>query len=165
MSNQIFTSLLNESNTCSENSSVSRSISVCQMTFFRVCFLYNTFSNSFDGEKPDFHFTLVLTKVLTKDLYWKMFCVCQMTLEPCFWGCCFFKTHTGTAFDSELLDFHFRVWTEPKISCEHSSVSLKWLWSHVFDSETELSDFHFTLELDWKKKICSENLTVSVKWL
>ena len=77
--------------------------------FFRVCFLYNTFSNSFDGEKPDFHFTLVLTKVLTKDLYWKMFCVCQMTLEPSFWGCCFFKTHTGTAFDSEQLEFHLRV--------------------------------------------------------
>ena len=32
-----------------------------------------------------------------------------MTLKPHFWGSCFFKTHTGTAFDSEQLDFHLRV--------------------------------------------------------
>ena len=32
-----------------------------------------------------------------------------MTLKPCFLGCCFFKTHTGTAFDSEQLEFHLRV--------------------------------------------------------
>ena len=45
-----------------------------------------------------------------------------MTLKPRFWGCYFFKTHTGTAFYSEQLDFHLRVWTEPKICCENSSV-------------------------------------------
>ena len=38
-----------------------------------------------------------------------------MTLKPRFWGCYFFKTHTGTAFYSEQLDFHLRVRTEPKI--------------------------------------------------
>ena len=48
-----------------------------------------------------------------------------MTLKPRFWGCCFFKTHTGTAFDSEQLDFHFRVWTELKMCCENSSVLIK----------------------------------------
>ena len=32
-----------------------------------------------------------------------------MTLKPCFWGSCFFKTHTETAFDSEQLEFHLRV--------------------------------------------------------
>ena len=32
-----------------------------------------------------------------------------MTLKPCFGGSCFFKTHTGTAFDSEQLEFHLRV--------------------------------------------------------
>ena len=32
-----------------------------------------------------------------------------MALKPCFGGSCFFKTHTGTAFDSEQLEFHLRV--------------------------------------------------------
>ena len=32
-----------------------------------------------------------------------------MTLKPQFLGSCFFKTYTGTAFDSEQLDFHLRV--------------------------------------------------------
>ena len=50
---------------------------------------------------------------------------CQMTLKPRFWGCCFFKTCTGTAFDSEQLCFYFRVWTEPKIYSENSSASVQ----------------------------------------
>ena len=32
-----------------------------------------------------------------------------MTLKPGFLGSCSFKTHTGTAFDNEQLDFHLRV--------------------------------------------------------
>jgi hypothetical protein len=47
-------------------------------------------------------------------------------LKPRFWGWCFFEIHTGTAFDSEQLDFHLGVLTGPKICCENSSVSVNW---------------------------------------
>ena len=36
------------------------------------------------------------------------------------WVSCILKTHTGTAFVNEQLDFHIRVWIEPKICCECS---------------------------------------------
>ena len=32
-----------------------------------------------------------------------------------------------TAFDSEQLYFNLKIWTKPKIWCENSPVSLKWL--------------------------------------
>ena len=84
-----------------------------------------------------------------------------------------FITHTATAFDSEQLDFYLRVRTEPKICCENSSVSIKWLKPHfwgccffeihtgtAFDSEQ--LDFH--LGVLTGPKICCENSSVSVNW-
>ena len=108
----------------------------------------------------------------TKVLLWKFICVSQMTLKPCFLGSCFFKTHTEAAFDSEKLDFHTGVWAEPKICCENSSVSVKYIGekSHSFSQSIQLqfilertsssmifvtiADFKTHVKQTWKSQFC-----------
>ena len=81
-----------------------------------------------------------------------------MILKPCFGGSCFFKTHTGTAFDSEQLEFHLRVGLNQR-SCVCQMTLNPILGSCFFKTYTgtafdnEQLDFHLRVGLNQRDAV------------